>query len=317
MSRFHDEFFKKPDPEHDSLVLLTVEKFDDVFKEVWAKIMPSTQEVYVCSEEKLPPWCFAGASTAHKEGPICLSSISPYYEYYNVDDAARIKISKDSKVCSQIDLKKYDLKQISEFINSLQFFNSLQLGIEQSRSRPRTSSDDPALDIYRSADQLNMQIYVESDRLRRLRPNYQIVDGKAIYNILSSSHDYETEKICKSENGFIVGYADLVFDVKVEFVKDVEIRPGDWTWKKYEENTHHLRVVVECKPKLESFGGTLRQIKTYIDMLKVGGDNAASRWKTFGVVTTFSQVPESSVKFMAKEGVFAVTLQKREFQEEG
>ncbi|MHC1602094.1 MAG: hypothetical protein ACXQS4_02565 [Methermicoccaceae archaeon] len=100
---------------------------------------------------------------------------------------------------------------------------------------------------------------------------------------------YQTEVICRSgRNDFIVGYADLV----------LHYTPSSETAK-------CTTFIVECKPKLDSWGDTLRQLKTYMDLL---------RWryetKQVGLITTYSAVDDAVRQILAHEGVAVRTLDR-------
>lgn len=83
---------------------------------------------------------------------------------------------------------------------------------------------------------------------------------------------------CPIKSGsYIIGYWDLVFEVKTKYCdilnKNIDI-PYDEFYKfcpRY--------FFIECKPSVQSFGQTLRQINTYISYFKnIGGGCSVDVW---------------------------------------
>lgn len=70
----------------------------------------------------------------------------------------------------------------------------------------------------------------------------------------------ESEKPITTSKGFIVGY----FDIVVDFTSDELVFEARWAndelveWKEFP-----LHIYIEVKPKIDSFGATLRQLRTY------------------------------------------------------
>ncbi len=85
-------------------------------------------------------------------------------------------------------------------------------------------------------------------RLTEIKEDY--ISGKLFEDI---KFDIISEAPIKAPNGFLIGY----WDVKVElpFPYEDEVRGGDWRFIR--------AFYIEVKPKINSFGATLRQLRTY------------------------------------------------------
>ena len=94
------------------------------------------------------------------------------------------------------------------------------------------------------------------------------------------SFEIISELPVKADNGFLIGYWDLMIDMGAWFKKHYSY--GSYADKKFREAYHWstlrhinedlfdfvwgmptLRVYIEVKPKITSFGATLRQLRTY------------------------------------------------------
>lgn len=94
---------------------------------------------------------------------------------------------------------------------------------------------------------------------------------------------YHTEEICFN-NGFIIGYIDLIFSGLVTHAGKVDI-------------------IIECKPIFKEFGGVLRQIKTYVQFGKHYNAD-----KTYGCVITNHSVTTSEINLFLNEGITLLSL---------
>jgi len=110
--------------------------------------------------------------------------------------------------------------------------------------------------------------------------------------------DYETEVLCKSVSGFIIGYADIVFTLQV---RTSESPHDPLTYVKY---------IIEVKPKINDFGAVLRQLKTYKSVL----ERAKSRYvgpitiPIRMIIVTTSSVPCDVIEYLAHEQVRLVRI---------
>ncbi len=141
-----------------------------------------------------------------------------------------------------------------------------------------------------------------SDFENDINPVYDIIASPRIYKRKIIQMDSETEKICKSGNSFIIGYADIVFTFVYSFTIDLQIRDG-FIWKNWKEDDWiDLTIVVDAKPELKSWGGPLRQIKTYMDCLRAD----------YGFLVSYDSIPEEHKKILKKERVGIITIDKEE-----
>ena len=68
----------------------------------------------------------------------------------------------------------------------------------------------------------------------------------------------ESEKVITTSKNFIVGYFDIVVDFTTDELSDDEWAHYELKWVDYPSHLY-----IEVKPKIASFGATLRQLRTY------------------------------------------------------
>lgn len=179
-----------------------------------------------------------------------------------------------------------------------------------------------------------------------------IKDGKDLVDIYGElyrpinepSYTYETEVVCRNGN-FIVGYADMVFDVSWSLQNAVHItigekdygeHPLESEWIKWftscsdecdvyssirghrcndgklsdviKATAHPLvkSILVEVKPDLSDIGSIIRQLKTYKDLLRHSGNNFKDIEKS--IVVTYSSVGPNVIKLLDNEGITCITV---------
>jgi len=124
----------------------------------------------------------------------------------------------------------------------------------------------------------------------------------------------ETEVLCKS-GSFILGYADMIFHLNETYytVHDIDCEGRQW----YEDGKiseapsqigwqTNVHVVIEVKPELKEIGSVLRQIKTYMDVLRI----------QHGVLVTSSILPQSKIDLLKSESVFVISVTEPDFDED-
>ena len=284
MPKFHDEFFRKGSVDHDALVALTIEKSKEIFDIIIPKtglLSNGTSKIFLCNaENNIPLWCSLQGTRAHT---ICASCISFYGSRWG-GNPSQLNIREEAHKCTCFDFKKIPEEDLGKYINSLTY---------------DTTKDNNKLFfpdfIVNTADNLFIDSIFPHSTTRNCEQK------QSLHGFIPK---VETEKICKSGN-FIVGYADVVFTFHFNIKTDLIISES-WTWKNFSDIRKKLLVVVECKPVLKSWGGPLRQIKTYMDILRDDSD-----YLTRGIITTFSDVSEEYKKILAAENVFVVTFPKK------
>jgi len=110
----------------------------------------------------------------------------------------------------------------------------------------------------------------------------------------------ETEKICKVKNGFIIGYCDVVYEIHYN-IKTQMIIEKDWVWE-YGDNNYDKTIVIDAKPEMKSWGGPLRQIKTYMDCLRAH----------YGVLVSYDDISEDHKIHLLEEKVIFIKLDEPE-----
>ncbi|MCK9569588.1 hypothetical protein M0R72_11665 [Candidatus Pacearchaeota archaeon] len=124
---------------------------------------------------------------------------------------------------------------------------------------------------------------------------------KEIPFIKGFTSTFETEVIVNNGN-FIVGYADAIVKIKFQVLSDAEIGP-EWIWRGYSESTYDVALLIEAKPKLNSVGDTLRQLKTYRSLV---GYKIGCVLKP--VIVTYSKLDKATVDFIGNEDVLVATF---------
>lgn len=134
------------------------------------------------------------------------------------------------------------------------------------------------------------------------QPRSEQVEANKIRSVRDISTKVETEKIYSNQSsGFIIGYADIV--VKVNAKQDTIFETETIKWVSDQEILFY--VIIDAKPRLESWGGPLRQVKTYMRHEK----NLHSM-PVYGVITTYSSINEAHRKIVEQEKVSIITLSR-------
>ncbi|RLI96159.1 MAG: hypothetical protein DRP00_05790 [Candidatus Aenigmatarchaeota archaeon] len=139
---------------------------------------------------------------------------------------------------------------------------------------------------------------------------YQITERKCRW--------FKTEVICKTGRDFIVGYADLL--ILYELIGDCigvksDVPEENAPREIYgpESNNEEILVLVEVKPKLDSLGTVIRQIKTYYDCLK---ETEYRRFHSEGrfkkAVVTYSDFSKDIYNLFLNEGIYLIKFPKQE-----
>lgn len=127
-------------------------------------------------------------------------------------------------------------------------------------------------------------------------------------NISEIEVSKETEVIIKNGT-FIIGYADALLDLTYKGNVDFEIEPG-WTWKNANEIDERVRILIEAKPKINSIGEVIRQIKTYRDIIKSNDARSGRDYKIFSVITTYSILSEEELEYLKNEDISVVVFEE-------
>ena len=135
---------------------------------------------------------------------------------------------------------------------------------------------------------------------RNFKPETRITQAKKTTQIKPYKKTIVTEKIYSNQqSGFIIGYADIV--VKIQATKTVTLETS--TKKVDREEDHLFYLVIDAKPTLQSWGGPLRQVKTYMRLEK-----QAHHLPVHGIITTYSTINETHRQVIEQENVTIVTI---------
>lgn len=134
-----------------------------------------------------------------------------------------------------------------------------------------------------------------------LKPEGSYFKGKLIakHDIKNASNlicEKEREVLCKAENDFIIGYADLFFNCGWLVNFNLRVKDGH-IWEKFSQRSYDCDIVVEAKPKVKDTSAVLRQIKTYMDNLE------ERRVDLFGVIATYSDIKPDLINTLNSENV--------------
>lgn len=129
-------------------------------------------------------------------------------------------------------------------------------------------------------------------------------------------YTFETEVVCRTgyQNNFVVGYADLVFTVSFEKIKNVYKPRGEIIDEKYYKELNNIRsdlfkqfkVLVEIKPQLKDIGSIIRQVKTYRELLDSKREPPINRT----VIVTYSTISDGARQLLNNENIDCITVDK-------
>ena len=134
------------------------------------------------------------------------------------------------------------------------------------------------------------------------QPETEPVNAVRTIKIIDTATTIETEKIySNTRNGFIIGYADIVAQVQVDLL--IKLDAGQQSWCVDEEKVFYI--IIDAKPRLRSWGGPLRQVKTYMKLQRT-----EHKAPVYGLITTYSNVNETHRQVIEEEQVTILTLSK-------
>jgi hypothetical protein len=114
----------------------------------------------------------------------------------------------------------------------------------------------------------------------------------------------ETEAIMRNGT-FIIGYADAVIDICCEMSVSLEIENG-WIWENAINDENEIKILVEAKPKLDSIGEVIRQLKTYMQCIYAYGHHYDIR----PVIATYTKLNDDALEYLANEGISVVVFEE-------
>jgi len=85
MDRSNGGLFGGGSPAHDKLVLMTIEKRDDIIRRILPKMLSPRQrtdfiDVFLCPKNERPEWCLSDFQKAFRTDPICLEAAENHPE---------------------------------------------------------------------------------------------------------------------------------------------------------------------------------------------------------------------------------------------
>lgn len=140
----------------------------------------------------------------------------------------------------------------------------------------------------------------------RLEPQTRLVEAPLIVQTSTPIQDcinYESEVICTSGNGFILGYADLLFTISGAYSIYADLGKFQLgrRWNNFSEhNIKETKILIEVKPEIKEFGSILRQLKTYMKTLGVH----------FGAIVTYSEIQSDVIELLNRERIVVVKFEE-------
>lgn len=301
MSRFSKEFFGGDPPSHDELVSMAIDNRDGILRRILPKILRSRQmqdiiSVYLCPKGERPPWCTSDIQTAFRTDPLCLVASEEYIRDFVDSSIGELKLPSKLRLCPETTWARHELTPEDICI----------------RLNDVCESGEPEkdfIDFYWGEISIKSR-YPDGKYIHSVLPNYDQIIRPPTYVLESYKVEWEPEKIVKRDTGFIFGYADVELNFELKIRKDFIISDIE-TWRRYDYGEVNLRVVVEAKPKLTSWGAPLRQLKTYMDLLKPRFSQTRNNFPIAGVISTFSRIPRKIHKILEKENVYVITFTKK------
>lgn len=142
-----------------------------------------------------------------------------------------------------------------------------------------------------------------ANKISELEPNGKFIEAPLIVQDSQKSINCETEVICKTKTGFILGYADILLTVSGHYsiLADLSEETEGWQWKDFRSIAWpETRILVEVKPKISEWGSILRQVKTYMDCLNV----------KLATVATYSELDARAIELLKQERIAVVKFDK-------
>ena len=126
------------------------------------------------------------------------------------------------------------------------------------------------------------------------------------YYATPTTSEYETEVIVKNGQ-FILGYADAVISTKYDITSSAQVDPN-WIWENFSHFVETGHIIVEAKPKVDSIGDVIRQIKTYYDALvnKYSRDNIVPA----KCLVTYDNLDRDALNYLANEHISVVVFEE-------
>jgi len=105
---------------------------------------------------------------------------------------------------------------------------------------------------------------------------------------------YELEKLVLRDGGSVIGYIDLLYQVRMDLLVDLLGPDGDVWVKDYANHTEVAYVIVECKPAITTFQGVMRQIKTYRHYYPR---------RSYCAIVTYTALPDDALNVFQNEDI--------------
>jgi len=297
MSRFNKEFFGGNSPSHDALVSMTIDNYDGIIHRIMPKILKnqnknSVVNVFLCPKNGRPTWCTSDFQTAFRVDPVCLRATESHPSSLVYSPIGELHLPRELRLCSKTTWDRYEStpEDIGTQLNDL--CESVEL--------------EEGFFFFHWGEICVKSNIVDGKYIHSVLPYYEHMIRLVTPFLESYEVDWEAEAICKRDTGFIIGYADLLSDFKLNVVREVIINDAE-TWRISNEDLN-LRLVAEAKPKPTSWGSPHRQLKTYMDLLKK--PQGLNRLPTAGIISTFSKAPPKIHKILEKDNIFIIRFTK-------
>lgn len=297
MDRFNGGLFGGGSPAHDKLVLMTIDKRDDIIRRLLPEILRPRQksddiDVFLCPRGEAPPWCKSDFQTAFRMDPVCLEAVEsqPYNFVYS--SIGELRLPRVHRLCPETRWAKQDytpediclrLNEICESVELKGGFFFFYWGEICVKSSP------------------------DGKYIHSILPYYDYMKHPSTAVLGSYEVDWETKKICKRDTGFFLGCADVVFDFELTIQNDYIISDIE-TWRGSSQDLN-LRLVARVDPKLTNWGITHGKLKVFMDNLKKRHN--PNNLPIAGIIPTFSKAPLEIHETLERDNIFIIGFTRK------
>ena len=297
MDRFNDGLFGGGSPAHDKLVLMTIEKRDDIIHSILPKILSPRQrsdfiDIFLCPKNERPPWCLSEFQTAFRVDPVCLEDAeSPPSDLID-SSTGELRLPRALRLCPETTWARYETapEDICARLNEVCETVELEGGF-----------------FFFYWGEICVKSSLDGEYIHSILPYYDHMIRSSTAVLGSYEVDWETKKICKRDSGFFLGCADVVFDFELTIQNDYIISDVE-RWRGHNHDLN-LRLVTKVDPKLTSWGNTHEKLKVFMDNLRKS--HSPNVLPIAGIIPTFSRIPLEAHKILEKENIFIIRFTQK------
>lgn len=297
MSRFNDWFFGGRSPAYDKLVSMTIEKRDDIIHRIYPEILrygqkPKIKDVFFCPMNERPPWCTSDLQTKFLTDPVCLKAAESHPYNFVYSSIGELRLPRVLELCPETYWAKQDytpeeicarLNEVCESVELEGGFFSFHWG------------------------EICVKTSLDGKYIHSILPNYDHTICPLTSVLESYTVDWETKKICKDNNGSMIGLASIVFDFELTTQNEYIISDAE-TWRERDQDSN-LRLVAKVEPKPTSWDIPHGKLKVFMDTLRK--HHNPNELPIAGIIPTFSKAPLETHKRLKKDNIYIIRFTQR------